>query len=52
MKVLVTGATGAVGRRIVARLVARGDSVLALSRSRIGRIVVHFWPVESARESL
>jgi uncharacterized protein (TIGR01777 family) len=33
MRVLVTGATGAVGRRIVPRLLARGDAVVALSRS-------------------
>jgi uncharacterized protein (TIGR01777 family) len=33
MRVLVTGATGAVGRRVVARLLARNDSVVALSRN-------------------
>jgi len=33
MRVLVTGATGAVGRRLVARLLARKDSVVALSRN-------------------
>lgn len=33
MKVLVTGATGSVGRRVVPRLLERGDSVVVLSRS-------------------
>jgi len=33
MNVLVTGATGLIGRRLVAALVARGDSVAVLSRS-------------------
>jgi len=33
MKVLVAGATGAVGRRIVPLLVARGDRVVGLTRS-------------------
>jgi uncharacterized protein len=33
MKVLVTGATGFIGRRVVARLVEQGHSVVALSRN-------------------
>jgi len=33
MHVAVSGATGAIGRRIVGALIARGDSVTALSRS-------------------
>lgn len=33
MRVLVTGGTGLVGRRLVARLRARGDEVVVLSRS-------------------
>ncbi len=32
MRIAVTGATGLVGRAVVARLLARGDEVLALSR--------------------
>lgn len=32
MRVLVTGASGLIGRRVVARLVERGDEVVALSR--------------------
>ena len=32
MKVLVTGATGFVGRHVVARLLARGHEVIAVSR--------------------
>lgn len=33
MKVTVTGATGLIGRRLVAELTARGDEVTVLSRS-------------------
>src|SRR5262245_4710663 len=32
MRVLVTGGTGFIGRRLVERLVARGDEVVVLSR--------------------
>jgi uncharacterized protein len=45
MKVAVTGATGTIGRALVAQLIARGDEVTALSRdasrasSRLGREV-------------
>jgi uncharacterized protein (TIGR01777 family) len=46
VRVAVTGATGTLGREVVAALVARGDSVVALSRSveraekRLGKGVV------------
>jgi uncharacterized protein (TIGR01777 family) len=33
MRVFVTGATGLIGRRLIARLLARGDQVRALTRS-------------------
>jgi uncharacterized protein (TIGR01777 family) len=33
MRVFVTGATGLIGRRVIARLLARGDEVRALTRS-------------------
>ena len=36
MRVVVSGATGVIGQRVVDALVARGDSVVALSRSRAG----------------
>jgi uncharacterized protein (TIGR01777 family) len=34
MRVVVTGATGVIGQRVVNALIARGDSVIALSRNR------------------
>ncbi len=37
MRVFVTGGTGLVGRRLVRRLVGRGDEVVVLSRSADGR---------------
>ena len=37
MRILVTGATGLIGRRLVNRLLARGDTVLPLSRKPIPR---------------
>ena len=33
MKVFVAGATGAIGRQLVPRLVARGDEVVGMTRS-------------------
>ncbi len=35
MQILVTGATGLIGRRLIARLLARGDTVLPLSRKAL-----------------
>jgi uncharacterized protein (TIGR01777 family) len=35
MRVFVTGATGLIGRRVIARLLARGDAVRALTRSPV-----------------
>jgi uncharacterized protein (TIGR01777 family) len=35
LRILVTGATGLIGRRLVTRLLARGDSVLPLSRKAV-----------------
>jgi uncharacterized protein (TIGR01777 family) len=51
MKVLITGATGVIGTAVTEALLARGDTVLALSRDeRRGRdalgeaVDVHAWP--------
>jgi NAD dependent epimerase/dehydratase family enzyme len=38
MRVLVTGGTGFIGRRLVARLAARGDEVVVLSQAPSGRV--------------
>ena len=55
MNVTITGATGTIGSAVVARLVARGDEVTALSRNvaqakeRLGkRVRVLEWPDPSA----
>ena len=36
MRILLTGATGTIGRSVTQRLLKRGDQVVALSRSRAG----------------
>ena len=51
MRVVVTGATGMIGRSLVSALLARGEDVVALSRDAErgrraldDRVVVHAWP--------
>lgn len=46
MKILVTGATGLIGRRLCAALVAGGDEVLALSRAAAPRLPPGVRPVQ------
>jgi len=53
MKITVTGATGLIGRRVVARLLERGDAVTVLSRDldkarqALGDVETHVWNAES-----
>jgi uncharacterized protein len=56
MRVVVTGATGVIGRAVVAALRERGDAVIALSRDaargreRLGEgVEVHAWPEPAQR---
>lgn len=55
MRVVVTGATGMIGRALIAALRGRGDEVVALSRDQGrarealgGRVEVHPWPNPTA----
>lgn len=55
-RVLVTGATGTIGRKVVAALRERGDAVIALSRDRAraasdlgGGVEVHTWADPTSR---
>jgi uncharacterized protein (TIGR01777 family) len=53
MKITVTGATGLIGRRVVARLLERGDAVTVLSRDldkarqALGDVETHEWNAEA-----
>lgn len=59
MKVLVTGATGFVGKRIVSQLLANGDEVVVLTRNvakaalQLGKkCEFHYWPDTNVPPSL
>jgi len=57
MRVLVTGGTGLIGRRLVSRLIARGDEVIVLSRrpplasKRVEATRILVWDPESGPPS-
>jgi nucleoside-diphosphate-sugar epimerase len=51
-RVVVTGAAGFVGRALVTRLVAQGDSVARLVRRRTGDLDAHVYVADLGREAL